>query len=251
MDENTLRIYTEKVKESWKKNTDKSNLSFLEAQIEKLREYKNILDTFTIGGYFIYVINPQSGHFEYVSEQCEKILGYSASEYTAELCVKIIHPEDLDHVIAIQQKISNFSEHIEDKKRKNYKFNYDFRVYDSEKKLHQIHLQHFFLELGDNSLPSSVFCLATDITQIKMGGIPQLNIFHLNQNLTDILNSNKNNLILTSKEKEIVNFLIKGYTSKDIASAMDLSKHTIDTHRRNILKKNNCANTTELFSLIL
>jgi len=251
MDENTLRIYTEKVKESWKKNTDKSDLSSLIPQIEKLRECKSILDTFTIGAYFVYVINPHSGHFEYVSEHCINVLGYSKNEYTAELCVKIIHPDDLDAVIEIQQKISNFSEYIDEDKRKDYKFNYDFRVYDSEKKLHQIHLQHFFFELGDNSLPNSVFCLATDITQIKIGGRPELNILHLNKNLTDLLNSNKQILLLTPKEEEIVNYLFRGYTSKDIASAMDLSKHTIDTHRRNILKKNNCANTTELFSLIL
>ncbi len=77
-----------------------------------------------------------------------------------------------------------------------------------------------------------------------------MHIYNIKDGLNNLLNSKTNSsLQLTKKETEIIEFLIKGYTSQDIANAIDLSKHTIDTHRRNILKKNNCSNTSELFSL--
>ncbi|MGV0965469.1 helix-turn-helix transcriptional regulator [Empedobacter falsenii] len=77
-----------------------------------------------------------------------------------------------------------------------------------------------------------------------------MHIYNIKDGLNNLLNSKTNSsLQLTKKETEIIEFLIKGYTSQDIADAIGLSKHTIDTHRRNILKKNDCSNTSELFSL--
>ena len=77
-----------------------------------------------------------------------------------------------------------------------------------------------------------------------------MHIYGIKDGLNNLLNSKTNSsLQLTKKETEIIEFLIKGYTSQDIADAIGLSKHTVDTHRRNILKKNDCSNTSELFSL--
>ena len=77
-----------------------------------------------------------------------------------------------------------------------------------------------------------------------------MHIYNIKDGLNNLLNSKTNSsLQLTKKETEIIEFLIKGYTSQDIADAIGLSKHTVDTHRRNILKKNDCSNTSELFSL--
>lgn len=51
---------------------------------------------------------------------------------------------------------------------------------------------------------------------------------------------------LTVREKEILSYLAKGLTSDQIASQLSLSKHTVDTHRRKMLKKMRCKNTAEL-----
>ena len=75
-------------------------------------------------------------------------------------------------------------------------------------------------------------------------------VYDIKNGLNNLLNPKVNSTLhLTKKENEIIEYLIKGYTSQDIANAIGLSKHTVDTHRRNILKKNNCSNTSELFSL--
>jgi DNA-binding NarL/FixJ family response regulator len=48
---------------------------------------------------------------------------------------------------------------------------------------------------------------------------------------------------LSKREKEIVSFISKGLTSQEIAEAINLSVLTINTHRRNILRKLNLKNT--------
>ncbi|MGB5243192.1 MAG: response regulator transcription factor [Lutimonas sp.] len=56
----------------------------------------------------------------------------------------------------------------------------------------------------------------------------------------------KINLSLSKKEIEVVRLLAEGMNSNEIAGVLDLSRHTVDTHRRNILEKTECKNTAEL-----
>lgn len=53
---------------------------------------------------------------------------------------------------------------------------------------------------------------------------------------------------LSPKEIEIIKYVAKGLSSKDIADALFLSVHTVDTHRRNLLKKLRLNNTASLVS---
>lgn len=51
---------------------------------------------------------------------------------------------------------------------------------------------------------------------------------------------------LSAREKEILHYIINGYTNKEIAEKLNLSSRTIDAHRRNILQKTGCKNTAAL-----
>jgi len=48
---------------------------------------------------------------------------------------------------------------------------------------------------------------------------------------------NENTIPLTRREKEILQLIVKGRTTLEIADELKLSKFTIDTHRKNIHKK--------------
>src|SRR5687767_8304231 len=56
---------------------------------------------------------------------------------------------------------------------------------------------------------------------------------------------------LTAKEKEVIRYVVEGYSNKEIADKMDISPRTIETHRANVLNKFNLKNTTELIKKIL
>jgi two-component system nitrate/nitrite response regulator NarL len=54
---------------------------------------------------------------------------------------------------------------------------------------------------------------------------------------------------LTRREKEILQLLMKGLTSQDIADKLFLSIFTVDTHRKNMLQKFNVHNTQALINV--
>ncbi len=51
---------------------------------------------------------------------------------------------------------------------------------------------------------------------------------------------------LTKREKEILQLVVKGYTSKQMAEILHLSQRTIDHHRSNLLRKFNRKNSVEM-----
>lgn len=51
---------------------------------------------------------------------------------------------------------------------------------------------------------------------------------------------------LAPREREVVQLIAEGLSSKEIASRLHLSPHTIDTHRRNIMRKLDLRNVAEL-----
>ncbi len=51
---------------------------------------------------------------------------------------------------------------------------------------------------------------------------------------------------LTKREKEVLQYLVRGKTNKEIAEKLFLSTKTIDSHRTNIMKKMNVHNSAEL-----
>lgn len=54
-------------------------------------------------------------------------------------------------------------------------------------------------------------------------------------------------IYLTKRETEILDFILKGKSSKDIARSLSISKRTVDGHRANINNKFGVKNTAQLY----
>ena len=52
--------------------------------------------------------------------------------------------------------------------------------------------------------------------------------------------------LLTPREREILQMLGEGNSNKDVATKLNLSLHTVETHRGNVLEKLNLHNTAEM-----
>jgi len=53
-------------------------------------------------------------------------------------------------------------------------------------------------------------------------------------------------IILSNREKEILNLIAEGKTSKDIADTLFIAKTTVDTHRKNMIRKLDLSSGNEL-----
>lgn len=53
-------------------------------------------------------------------------------------------------------------------------------------------------------------------------------------------------IVITQREREIIQWIAQGYSNKQIADHLNISIHTVFTHRKNIMKKTNANNTAGL-----
>ncbi len=63
--------------------------------------------------------------------------------------------------------------------------------------------------------------------------------------------SNKSLAELTLREKEIVRWIAKGMTSKEVAEKLHMSHHTVEKHRQIIMQKWNCNKMTSVIQLAI
>jgi PAS domain S-box-containing protein len=57
--------------------------------------------------------------------------------------------------------------------------------------------------------------------------------------------------LLTPAEKRVARYLVNGFTSKEIAGALDCSPRTVEVHRANMIRKLKVRNSFELVGLLL
>jgi DNA-binding CsgD family transcriptional regulator len=91
----------------------------------------------------------------------------------------------------------------------------------------------------------------SDITYLKEDGKPILSFIGMDDEPSFIDVGSENTFDerwekFTKREKQVLALLIDGKLSKEISSILNISKQTVDTHRKNMIHKKNLSNTSEL-----
>lgn len=73
------------------------------------------------------------------------------------------------------------------------------------------------------------------IDSIKKIVLDDEKVFHKDFQTAEKYDFNKS--IVSKREKEIINFISKGFTTDEISEKLYISKHTVETHRKNIFNK--------------
>jgi len=53
----------------------------------------------------------------------------------------------------------------------------------------------------------------------------------------------------TGKEREVLGLISAGLTTKEIAGKLNISYHTVETHRKNLLRKSSAKNSAQLIQM--
>lgn len=75
------------------------------------------------------------------------------------------------------------------------------------------------------------------------GKVPSIDLQHLIATMSDG--------VLTPREREIVEWMLKGHSSRSIANVLDIEEGTVTNHKRNIYAKLNVHSMAQLFNLFL
>lgn len=231
--------------------TTPGNIRFAELIKCKYRAKKSI----DIGSAFYFVYDARKESYVYLESSFYDITGYPASlivNSKIDFVKKYMHPDDFVQYLKITQQYVKWLSGSVKKQRENARISYDFRL----NKPHgtPVRLLYQALHMEYNSAGNMLYIIGkcSDISHWKNNNEMVMHIYSSDDN---------NNLIFTAyaqhaaegkafsqQEKKIIKLLADGLNSKAIAGVMHISYNTANTHRRNMLKKANVRNTTELIS---
>lgn len=213
---------------------------------------KALLNIFQVGDYYSFIFNLKRSEFDFVSPQIENILGYPAGTFTLELLLHSIHPDDAHWVLSFEHKIVNFFSALSPTQILKYKTRYDYRVRkkngDYIRILHQVVTIQF--DAKTNGLLRTLG-VHTDISYLKKEGKPVLSIIgmegepsYIDIDVDKIFAPTK--VVISNREKEVLHLLIEGGNSKSIGKTLSISNHTVEQHRKNMLRKTSSTTTAQL-----
>ncbi|WP_298224185.1 LuxR C-terminal-related transcriptional regulator [Flavobacterium sp.] len=234
----SLSAITE-VQNIWKvistENKSKKVLAF------DLDVHKKLLNVFHVGEFYYIILDVYDGEFIYVSPTAEEVIGIKPGDLTIGVLLEKIHPEDLPYFMNFEQAMSDFFKTLPAEKVTRYKSRYDYRIQKSNGDYIRILQQVIVLEHDqDGSLLKSL-CVHTDISHIKTAGKPLLSIIGIDGEPSyinvDVAQKFVVSSFLSKREKQIINLLIEGKVSKEIALTLGLTLLTIETYRKKLLQK--------------
>jgi DNA-binding CsgD family transcriptional regulator len=113
------------------------------------------------------------------------------------------------------------------------------------------------LQITDTGQPLRTIITFTNIDHIKKDETIYGDVFLKDEQgvfrsvFQKVISSRPENCELTDREYEIVRLICKGHTSSEIAALLFISVYTVQTHRKNIMKKTNCKGTGQIINYAL
>jgi len=208
-----------------------------------------------INNTFIIITNPQTQSYEFISKNFKAVTDISPEELTKKGVsgfLKRIHPEDVIVWLELMKELVSFSVTniaLKDRKKLDVQYNYRFKkgngnylnILESQVALQLDKEGNPLISMGHYTVFGN-----EEFTPLR-GIIRMLNddgkyetIFAKNFSKAKMLAK------LSTRELEILELLQEKKTSKETADALFVSIHTIDTHRRNIIKKLHLKSTSQL-----
>lgn len=233
----------------------KSNKEFVASRADLQEKYNSILNH--INGFFI-ICNYTTGLYEYVSENIKNCLGYDVKGIPAHelthLITSIIYESHVNFMLdlLLPLVLKYFKEHSTFLTGTDYRYTCCAKVKNIYGKYEWYLIDTAIVQVDENGFPLSTLITCTNINQFKKDESIYYNILKKNHEgmYEVVLEGTENNTLdeysLTPREIQIIGLISQGYLNKQIADRLDITLHTVQTHRKNILKKTQCQGTAEL-----
>ena len=124
-----------------------------------------------------------------------------------------------------------------------------------QKGTRRLFMQSYVLATDINQYPIYNLILYYDITYLLKNDFYWFKIYcESEKNKSVVYHSETNEIlkgdIITTREKEILEFIVSGKTSEEIAEMLYISKITVNNHRQNMLNRLGVKDTTALVELV-
>ncbi|MHC1732400.1 MAG: LuxR C-terminal-related transcriptional regulator [Bacteroidales bacterium] len=205
-----------------------------------------VLELFDHSNRCFFLADYSSLRMLFVSPNIVNVLGYTPGEFDFRKLFGIIHPDDSKAVFEIGKMVlSRELNYIAGGSNRHIALYMAYRAAKSSGKYTRISLtisRHTDLAGGIYDMAeirdiSHVRC-GTVVTFALLGGKP----------LKELPQESREGLSISRREQEIIYYISQGYTSRKIAYELNISEYTVNTHRKNIMRK---TGTTNLVDMLL
>lgn len=223
----------------------------------ELEVHKKLLSFFQVGNYYYYIFNLIDSDFEFVSPEVESVLGYTAGELNLSIFLESIHPEDVPWFLNFENKVVSFFMNLRTDQLLKYKVRYDYRIKKKDGEYIRLLQQVVTIQYDERTKGVlRTFGVHTDISYLKKEGKPVLSLIGL-EGEPSYLDIDVERVfaptpsLITEREKQVLYLLGNGKQSKSIATALNISRETVDRHRKNMLRKTSATSTAELVAMAI
>ena len=194
---------------------------------EIAQQYLPYIKILEQAGSFAVFLSDRFGHYYYVTEYIE-----ASQEIDIE---KLVHPDDWEVVRRIDKKVWEFLNTLPEEEKLTYKYIYELRVLERGKYVRMICQMRILAFKEDNFLAMGIIDIAPEQsanTSVR---------FQIKNCLTDEIVpfaiESAADTLLTPREREVLALAKEGMFSKEISKKLNISIHTVNRHRQNILEK--------------
>ena len=206
---------------------------------------------------FYCITNTVLQGFEYVSKNFTSCTGIKDSEMLEggmKYFWSRFHPDDIGLWVKTLQSLMDFTmNELDCKKRKRMNYTWNYRIKNAGGTYVNIIQNTTPLQFDKTNKPIVGLAHYTVLDSRMKMDICATAKYLNDQNEYETLfftNISSQKLLATvsNRERDIIRLLLLKNTSNEISEKLHISKHTVDTHRRNILKKLDFTSTSELHS---
>ncbi|WP_418263747.1 LuxR C-terminal-related transcriptional regulator [Flavobacterium faecale] len=207
----------------------------------------------SLGPFYFYVIDFFDMSLSHVSPSIKDIHGFDPETVTFDDILKTIHPDDMDFVASAERANLRFLYNIIGAENiVNYKASYSFRSRFKNGEYGMLNHQAIVLTADENGGFGKSLNIHTNIDHLTKKNSHTFSLIGLKDNpsFTDINVAFESDEFtsFSKREIEIIKLISEGLTTTQIAEIFNISEHTVKTHRKNINKKSDCKNASELIN---
>jgi len=233
--------------------------------LSPIAETVRMLDAMACSGYQCYtVIDMLTQQYLYLSPNQAQLTGCPLEEvYAGGMCwlFNRIHPDDLAPLVEINEAKWGFYQSLPEAERPHFRANFDFRARNADGRYRRVQQQSLCLRHTPAGLPHIILAQLVDITHLKPSVLPEghekpalLLTIHTGGPDRLVLQCSpqgsmrRTQPLLSAREQQVLARLDLGLSSRAIAEELGTSAATVDTQRRQMLRKTGTIDTTALVS---
>jgi len=205
---------------------------------------------------FFYVLEVPLGKYHFMGRHQTNVTGFKCEEFIARgvpMFLNRLHPDDAPILLnEIYPLFLQIVADLSEPQRKEAQLQYNYRFRRKDGNYLNLMEQLYILEFDEDGAPALL--LGNVIELDSMDPLPVrfacrlINEFGCPEIIYSKTFSFGLDLIetLTGRELEILCKLAQGNSSREIGEMLCISRHTVDTHRRHLLRKMECKSVVDL-----